>query len=265
VDLFRRGEAPRDVKLLAAQGALALLAHEQLAILVLLSHDSDESLAATAARTLESLPRPALEAFLARRDVPADVRDYFAAKGIVGAGLALEDNGILLDLGEDEGLGDLELELEEILGGSPSASDGGEGGKRRVPLSSLSVVDRVKVAMRGTREQRAVLVRDANRIVSTAVLSSPKLTEAEVESFARMGNVSEDVLRIIASNRSWTKSYMVASALARNPKTPPTVSMPLVSRLNERDLKGLSVDRNAPEGLRIAARKLLTVNESRRK
>ena len=102
-------------------------------------------------------------------------------------------------------------------------------------------------------------------LVATSVLSSPKLTESEVESFARMGNVSDDVLRIIGSNRGWTKNYGVASALARNPKTPPTVSMPLVARLTERDLKHLSIDRNVNEGLRIAARKLLASNDSRRR
>jgi hypothetical protein len=96
-------------------------------------------------------------------------------------------------------------------------------------------------------------------------LSSPKVTESEVEVFARMANVSDDVLRIIGSNRQWTKSYAVIAALSRNPKTPPSVSMPLVSRLTERDLKGLSVDRNVPEGLRIAARKLLLTSESRRR
>jgi hypothetical protein len=118
---------------------------------------------------------------------------------------------------------------------------------------------------RGTREQRTVLIRDPNKLVASSVLSSPKLTDSEVETFARMGNISEDVLRIIGTNRGWTKNYGVAAALTRNPKTPPTVSMTLVSRLNERDLKQISSDRNIPEGLRIAARKLMANNESRRR
>ena len=112
--------------------------------------------------------------------------------------------------------------------------------------------------MKGTREQRAVLVRDSNRLVASAVLSSPKLTESEVEAFTKMGNVSEDVLRVIGTNRTWMKNYGVAAGLCRNPKTPPAIAMHLIHRLNERDLKMLSTDRNIPEASRALARKILT-------
>jgi hypothetical protein len=131
-------------------------------------------------------------------------------------------------------------------------------------LSTLSVPARIKMAMLGTREQRAVLVRDPNRVVSSAVLSSPKLSETEVENFARMTNVAADVLRIIGSNRAWVRNYTVVAALVRNPRTPPALSLGFVPRLQERDLKTLSTDRNVPEALRIAARKALQTKESRR-
>jgi hypothetical protein len=122
-------------------------------------------------------------------------------------------------------------------------------------ISSLPITDRLKLAMKGTREQRAQLIRDSNRIVATAVLSSPKVSEAEIESFAKMGNVSEDVLRIIGTNRAWLKNYGVALALTRNSKTPPGISMQLMHRLTTRDIKMLSMDRNVPEVLRMAARR----------
>lgn len=262
VDLFRRGEVPRDVKLLAARGAVAPRAHEQLAILVLLAGDPDSEIAEAATRTIDALPRSALEAFLARGDVANDVKVFFAARGIVGRGPAAgDDDGPLVDADE----GDLpEVTLGEDEGGEGAGAGGGGPGRRR-PLASLTVMERMKLAMRGTREQRAVLIRDPNKLVAAAVLSSPRLTETEIEAFARMANVSEDVLRTIAANRQWTRNYAVVAALARNPKTPATISMPLVGRLNERDLKMLSVDRNVPEGLRIAARKLVVTNESRRR
>lgn len=262
VDLFRRGEVPRDVKLLAARGAVAPRAHEQLAILVLLAADPDAEVATAAARTIDALPRPALEAFLARGDVASDVKAFFAARGIVGRRTAAgDDDGPLIDADE----GDLpDVTLGEEDEGEGARTGDGPSGRRR-PLSSLTVMERMKLAMRGTREQRAVLIRDPNKLVAAAVLSSPRLTETEIEAFARMANVSEDVLRTIAANRQWTRNYAVVAALARNPKTPATISMPLVGRLNERDLKTLSVDRNVPEGLRIAARKLVVTNESRRR
>jgi hypothetical protein len=125
-------------------------------------------------------------------------------------------------------------------------------------LASLSVLERMKLAMKGTREQRAQLVRDSNKLVSAAVLSSPKVNEAEIEAFTKMGNVSEDVLRIIGTNRSWTKNYGVILGLCKHPKTPPAIAMSFVQRLNEKDLKALTTDRNAKEGLRLLAKKMLS-------
>src|SRR5204863_8414113 len=124
--------------------------------------------------------------------------------------------------------------------------------------------DRLKAAMKGSREMRAILVRDPNKMIAAAVLSSSKLTESEVEAFARMANVGEDVLRIIASNRAWTKNYGVVVGLSRNPKTPLGMSLNLMARLTDRDLTMLSVDRNVPETLRIAARKKVVASLSGR-
>ena len=126
-------------------------------------------------------------------------------------------------------------------------------------LSSLSVLERMKLAMKGTREQRAVLVRDSNKLVSAAVLSSPKVNESEIETFTKMGNVSEDVLRDHrAEPRAGRRTTASSSGSASHPKTPPAIAMSFVQRLNEKDLKALTTDRNAKEGLRLLAKKMLT-------
>jgi hypothetical protein len=264
--LFRRGEVPREVRLLAAQGIVAPRAHEQLCILVFLTRDADAEIAATAVRTLDALPRAAVEGFLTLPDVAEEVRAYFDRHGLTARGIPPDDENLpLVDLGAADDLTSLESELDELLGDAGAEEPEDAETPERRPLNALPVAERLKLAMRGTRQQRALLVRDANKMVSAAVLSSPKLSESEVESFARMGNVSDDVLRLIGGNRQWTKSYAVVCALTRNPKTPPAVSMSFVGRLNERDLRGLSTDRNVPEGLRITARKLVIANESRRR
>ena len=112
--------------------------------------------------------------------------------------------------------------------------------------------------MKGTREQRAQLVRDTNRLVAAAVLSSPKLNDAEVEAFTKMGNVSEETMRAIGMNRGWLRNYGILAGVCRHPKTPPAISMQLVHRLNDRDLKVLTTDRNVQEGLRQLARKMVS-------
>jgi hypothetical protein len=85
------------------------------------------------------------------------------------------------------------------------------------------------------------------------------VTESEVESFAKMATVSEDVLRTIGMNRAWLKNYGVVLALTKNPKSPVGLSLNLLNRLNERDLTGVSTDRNVPDPLRTAARRKLTL------
>ena len=119
---------------------------------------------------------------------------------------------------------------------------------------------KVQRATKGSREERAILIRDPNKMISLAVLSSPKLTISEVEAFARAGNVAEDCLRTIAFCRAWMKNYLVVLALTKNSKTPVAISLNLLPRLNDADVKRLSTDRNVPEPLRIAARKKLVIS-----
>jgi len=246
IDFFRRGEVAHDVRLQAAQGALAPRAQEQLALLVLLADDSDPDVAQATAQTLDALPAEAVRRSLCRADATPEMRQFFAARGIVAAAEDIETAPAELD----EPLLDTLAELPDV---PDEAAD-----PEKKALSSLSVLERMKLAMKGTREQRAALVRDSNKLVSAAVLASPKVNEAEVETFTKMGNVSEDVLRIIGQNRAWTKNYGIILGLCRHPKTPPAIAMSFVQRLNERDLKAITTDRNAKEGLRLLAKKMLT-------
>jgi len=248
IDFFRRGEVARDVRMLAAQGAMAPRATEQLALLVLLSEDPDPEVARAARATIDALPVDALRAFLGRADTPKEMREFFAARGIE------PDPNAAANLPP----ADPEEPLLDTLSDLPAEPDGGTADPDHKLLSSLPVMDRIKLAMKGTREQRATLVRDANKLVAAAVLSSPKLNESEIEQFTKMGNVSEDVLRIIGHNRAWLKNYGVVIGLCRHPKTPPAISMQLVHRLHEKDLKMLMIDRNVQEGLRVLARKIAT-------
>jgi hypothetical protein len=246
IDMFRRDNS-RETRLLAAQGDLGASAHDQLALLLMLVDDADPDVAMTALSTVQGLPLEPLRAFLARGDVPSEIREFFGSMGITPAEEAAPDASEPLTVdGEDEEAGP-EAEAEE-KDGAPSEPK---------LLAGLPIKRKIKLASKGTREQRAQLIRDPNKLVAAAVLSSPKLTDAEVEAFAKMANVSEEVLRVIGTNRTWLKNYGVALGLVKNPKSPPAVSMMLLQRINERDMKMLAVDRNVPESLRLAARKYL--------
>ena len=245
-DFFKRGEVDRDVRLLAAQGGLAPRAHEQLSILMLLLDDGDPEIRQTAESTLSRIPNPVLSAFLARSDVPDATREFFAGRGVFPAETATaagETEKPLIEAGT----------TDDALSAEEEEGEDRESLMQR--LSKMTFPDRLKAASKGSREMRAILVRDPNKMIAAAVMSSPKLTDAEVEGIARMASVSEDVLRIIGANRAWMKNYKIASGLTRNPKTPLALSLNILHRINDRDLATLAVDRNVPEQLRIAAKK----------
>ena len=246
LECFKRGEVEPDVKLLAAQGALAPRAHEQLGLLVLLVRDPDPEIAGTAEKTLQSISRDAIAAFLARSDVPSELRTFFADRGIEPAAAGSESDGPLIDTSP---------KTDEV------DDDKDDEGTALQRLSKLNVPQKVQRATKGSREERAILIRNPNKMIAMAVLSSPKLTVSEIEGFARAGNVGEDCLRVIAMTRAWMKNYNVVAALTRNPKTPVALSMNLLSRLTEKDLRMLSTDRNVPDVLRVTARKKLVLGK----
>jgi hypothetical protein len=248
-EFFKRGEVARDVRLLAAQGGFAPRAHEQLSILVLLLDDPDGEVRETADATLNKLPVEALSKFLARSDVSVNLREFFADRGVFPAETpAIDGETPLIDVAdaEDE---DLLAEDEDPMSVSQK-------------LQKMTFPQRLKAASKGTREMRAILVRDPNKMIAATVMSSPKLTEQEVESIAGMGSVSEDVLRMIAHNRAWMKSYKIVVRLVRNPKFPVALSLNLLQRVNSKDLGLIAIDRNVPEPVRIAARKKTLENRT---
>ena len=244
LDFFKRGEVARDVRLLAAKGAIAPRPVEQLGILMLLSDDSESDVREVADATLRRIPDDLISGFIARSDVPLELREFFVRRGIAVAATPSSDTDVAF----------VDADTEEYGTESTTEDEKASVVQR---LAAMSVPQKVQAAMKGTREMRALLIRDPNKMVSLAVLSCPKVTETEIESFARMGSVSEDVLRTIGQTRAWVKSYNVVLALVKNSKTPVALSMVLLNRLNESDVRRLSIDRNIPEPLRIAARRKL--------
>ena len=245
LDFFRRGEAARDVRMLAARGAIAPRALEQLGILIVLSSDADSEIRETAEQTLRTLPVESIATFIARSDVPLEMREFFTRRGIEPAASSGDAS--------DEPLVDAEA--------APIEDPGDDEQTVTQRLAAMTVPEKVRAAIKGTREMRVQLIRDPNRMVAFAVLSCPKVSEQEVETFARMTNVSSDILRTIGQTRAWIKNYGVVAGLAKNPKTPVALSLNLLNRLMPREIRVISTDRNVPEPLRLAARRRMVEGE----
>lgn len=122
-------------------------------------------------------------------------------------------------------------------------------------LGFMSVAEKVRLAFRGDRMIRMLLVRDRNKLVCASVMRNPRISEQEVEAIAGMRNVDDEVLRILGMRRQWMSKYNIMSALIRNPKAPVGVVLPFINRLTLRDLKGLKDDKGVQQVVREMARK----------
>lgn len=145
------------------------------------------------------------------------------------------------------------LEHERIEGGAEVPAE-------RVSLIRrvmfMNTKDRMKLALKGDREARSILIRDSNKVVCSAVIKNPRITEQEVENIASMRTVADEVLRLIAMNRAWARQYPIIHNLARNPRTPIPTVMTILLRIRTKDLETLSQNRNVSETVRRQAYRL---------
>ena len=132
-------------------------------------------------------------------------------------------------------------------------------------VAKMTVAQRVQFAIKGGSDARRTLIRDANKVVQRAVLQSPRLTDQEVEAFASMSTLTDEILRLIANNRNFRKNYSVVRNLLNNPKTPLDVSLHMLPMINAMDLKRLTTNKNIPETLRSTATKLQRTRAEQKK
>jgi len=123
-------------------------------------------------------------------------------------------------------------------------------------INKLDVKGRIQLAMKGSKEERSILIRDGTKVVALAVLESPKITDGEVEKFANQKNVLEAVLRAIPMKRRFQKLYSVNRNLVSNPRTPLDVSLGLMKHILVQDLKNLSGNKEVSETVRKLALKM---------
>lgn len=126
-------------------------------------------------------------------------------------------------------------------------------------IAMMNTFERIMLALKGTRQERLILVRDRSLLVVRAVMMSPQLQDGDVEEIAGMRSVNEEALRMVASRARWLRRYKVVRNLAFNPKTPPGIVIPHLQRLSIRDLAILERDHNVGEAVRRAARRLREV------
>jgi len=130
-------------------------------------------------------------------------------------------------------------------------------------LMRMGMKDRVRLAMKGDREARNILIRDPNRIVAQAVIQNPRITEQEIEKIAAMRTAPEEVLRQISINRTFARNYTIVHNLARNPRTPFANAVNILARLQLHDLAAIAKNRNVSDAVRRQAGRLAAARTGR--
>ncbi len=124
-------------------------------------------------------------------------------------------------------------------------------------ILEMLVAEKIKMALTGDKEWRTLLIREANKMVSTAVLKNPRISEGEVLSVAKSRSSSDELIRIILLNREWVKKYEIKKALVVHPRTPLQKSMRFMTFLTEKDVRELAKSRNVSQAIVNNARRML--------
>jgi hypothetical protein len=150
-----------------------------------------------------------------------------------------------------------------VSGDNESAAPMEEGKRTTLAqrIMKMNISEKIKLATKGNKESRSILIRDSNKLVAVAVIRSPRITDGEVLMQANNKTAQDEVLRIICGDREWTKMYPVKLALVKNPKVPQALAMRFLATLHEADVKGLAKDRNVPHVVQQLARKMVSKKE----
>src|SRR6266436_4660409 len=238
---LRHGRATRERKLAICAGGAHLAPADRAELLAVLAGDADEMVSERAQDAILSQP---IESFVEaiRREHALPALFSYAAKNLAGK----------------HSVCDAMVQNKNCLAEAAAAVESDLAKRQTLiqRLAKMTVAQRVQFAMKGGSEARRTLIRDNNKVVQRAVLQSPRLTDQEVEAFASMSSLTDEILRLIANNRNFRKNYTVVRNLINNPKTPIDVSLHMLPVLNPIDLKRLTTNKNIPETLRTSANKL---------
>lgn len=277
--------APRELKLSAARGEQSLEGRDLLTTLLFLAHGRDPEVRAAALSTLGDLPRgelltvagdaethPQLLDFLARhrKDDP-ELRAAILANPAAGAELRQRLGDVPTAEAASPATGEQTGEQTVEQTGEDEAEDE----EAQIPEEEqvnqskyqqaleLGVAEKIKFAMTGDKEWRSIFLKDANKLVSSAALKNPRITDGEVLAVAKNKSSSDELIRLITLNRDWLKSYEIKKALVMHPKTPLPKALRFMNILTEKDIKALAKSRNVPQVLANNARRMLMAKEKK--
>jgi hypothetical protein len=284
---YVRPDAVKDERLRAARGEAPLRTADLGMVLFLLSRDQDPDVKSAAVKSLRELPDSVLIPLAAAPETHPLILDMLARFHYANVHLAetilahpgldsrtrqfLADNG-----GGVNSTGSTEPALDVASAGEhmgeeepPEAGDvppAGEGAEESAEeehfskyklLQNMPINEKIRMAMIGDKEWRSLLIKESNKLVSTAVIKNPRITEPEILAIAKASELNEEVIRLVCMNKDWIKIYPIRKALVENSKTPLPRALRFLTTLNEKDLAALAKSKNISSVIARQAQRLV--------
>ncbi|MBT1073533.1 hypothetical protein [Pelotalea chapellei] len=121
----------------------------------------------------------------------------------------------------------------------------------------MSISEKIKMALTGDKEWRAILIKDANKLVSGSVIKNPRLSESEVLTILKVGVQNDEIIRLICANKEWVKNYKIRKALVDCHKTPLPNALRYLATLGEKDVAGYAKSKNISSVISTQAKRML--------
>lgn len=276
---YVRGNAPKQEKLKAARGEVPFCATDLGTVFFFLSFDADPEVKAAAMKSLREMPGELLsviagspethpkvldllarlhsgkvgvvERILSHPAVEEQTVEFLAAKGLLSAPAAPPPDA--REPAEPE-----EGDGAAAQGEGEVVDEEDEEFKSKYKLSQeLGVAEKIKLALAGDKEWRAILIKDSNKLVSGAVVRNPRITEPEILAIAKSKIQNDEIMRTICMNKEWLKNYQIRKALVENSKTPLPRALRMMTTLTAKDLAALAKSKNVVTAIASQARRML--------
>ena len=250
---YVKPDAPLEEKMKVISGGITASPSERVTLLFFLCYDNNAEIKSAAIAEMKRLPLPLVADISASTDTHPKLTELLARiyPGVSESELhaAPEES----DEEPEEGLAEEPEEEpeEEVTGES-------EEYRSKYQLAQImGVGEKIKVAMTGDKEWRSLLIKDSNKLVNSAVVKNPRITEPEILTIAKSVIQNEEILRIICQNKEWIKNPSIRKALVLNNKTPLPVALRFMGFLTEKDLQGIAKSKNISSVLANNARRML--------
>ena len=263
-------------KLRGIETSDSLVPADRITLIFCLMRDTDKTVAAAASIAFKALPEDCLLPFLRTPDphyliLDAIARFHYSSPAVCAA--LLECSSLSASVAEflkkvsaerqtpqrnvvtenrDEEAEGSEEEAEEEF-----SSEEMEGLTKQQMVQFMGPGEKVKMALTGDKEWRAILINDNNKQVSANVIKNPRMTEGEIVQLLKVGVQHDEIIRLICANKEWVKNYAVRKALVDSPKTPVSLALRFLTTLNARDIAICAKNRNVSSVISSQAKRML--------